>query len=88
MKEVTMQEPYNQYPGRSFICTLDEAKKYVDNNCKKAHHIDEINKAFTNQIENIVWWESRHNWNEVPTRKIAHYNATKELLVVFLYAQT
>ena len=85
MKEVTNQTPYNQYGGRSFICTREEAEQYVVENCNLAHHVDVVNNFYTQKLENIVWWESEFSWSDKGTRKIAHYNAPRNLLVVFLY---
>lgn len=84
MKEVTNQTPYNQYHGKCFICSLTEAEKFVHDNCKKAHHIDIVNNIY-GQLENKVWWENEHTHNDAGTKKIAHYNAKRNLLVIYYH---
>ena len=37
------------------------------------------------QLENKVWWENEHTHNDAGTKKIAHYNAKRNLLVVYYH---
>ena len=76
MKEVTEEEPYNQYGGRCFLCDEDTATIYVANNCPVAANVDELHNISTGKLENKVWWKTTH-------RKLAHYNADRRLLVIY-----
>lgn len=80
--EVTNMPAYNRLRGRSFLCDADTATKYVEENCKKAHHVDEV---FTRnrKLENKVWWEGEHGLSDKGTRKIAHYSERQHLLIVY-----
>jgi hypothetical protein len=82
MKEVTNLSPYNQYKGRCFICSLEEAIEYVEKYCEQAHHVDTV-KDFHNNLINKIWWASKHTLSDAGTKKIAHYEKKRNLLVIY-----
>lgn len=77
MTEVTMQTPYIQYPGRSFICSFEEAREYVEKNLTSACIVC-LKNPVTQEFMSMVWWKTSQQ-NE----KVAHYRADKQLLVVY-----
>lgn len=77
MNEVTMQSPYIQYPGRSYICSFEETREYVEKNLTPACTVC-LENPVTQEFMSMVWWKTSQQ-----SEKVAHYRADKQLLVVY-----
>lgn len=77
MTEVTMQTPYIQYPGRSFICSFEEAREYVEKNLTSACAVC-LEDIMTKNLTSMIWYKTNQR-----REKVAHYEAERKLLVVY-----
>ena len=88
MREVTEKSPYNKYPGRSIICTKDEAIDYVNNHCPPEEYItgsSETYDFFTHKLNRVWWTDTKFKHSDKGMKKIAQYSEAKNLLTVYIY---
>lgn len=90
MKEVTDLSPYNQYSGRSFICTKAEAIAYVNEHCLPEDYIvgsSETYDFYTHYLNRVWWTDRKYQHSDRGMKKIAQYNEKTGLLVVYIFSQ-
>lgn len=63
-------------------CNIEEATKYVEENCEPYEQVDEV-KSLGNEINEVWWTDTKYQHSNRPARKVAHYNSKQGMLYVY-----